>query len=161
MVNYRNVSIMAVKHLDKIKKLWHFLTTPEMISYIIFGVLTTAVNVVTFGLLHPVMPWDENLNVLVANAVAWVLSVAFAFITNKLFVFKSKSFAAKLFWRELASFLGARLLSLGVDELGMLLLVSGLAWNDWAAKIAMNVIVIIINYVLSKLFIFKDGSSAN
>lgn len=141
--------------MDKLKKIWHFLTTPEMISYIVFGVLTTAVNVITYGLLRPIMPWDESWNVLVANAIAWVLSVAFAFITNKLFVFKSKSFAARLFWRELTAFVGARLLSLGVDELGMLLLVNVLTWNDWVAKITMNVIVVIINYILSKRIIFK------
>ncbi len=141
--------------MDKLKKLWRFMTTPEMVLYIVFGVLTTAVNVITYGLLRPVMPWDEHSNVLVANAIAWVVSVAFAFITNKLFVFQSKSFAARVFWRELTTFVGARLLSFGVDELGMLLLVNVLTWNDWVAKIIMNVIVVIINYVLSKLIIFK------
>ena len=141
--------------MDKLKKLWRFLTTPEMISYIIFGVLTTAVNVVSYGLLRPVLPFRTDWNVLVANTIAWVLSVAFAFITNKLFVFKSKSFAAGIFWRELTTFVGARLFSLAVDELGMFLLVNVLTWNDWVAKIIMNVIVVIINYILSKLIIFK------
>ena len=137
--------------MDKLKKLWRFLTTPEMISYIIFGVLTTAVNVVSYGLLRPVLPFRTDWNVLAANTIAWVLS----FITNKLFVFKSKSFAAGIFWRELTTFVGARLLSLAVDELGMFLLVNVLTWNDWVAKIIMNVIVVIINYILSKLIIFK------
>jgi Predicted membrane protein len=146
---------MAVIPLDKLKKLWRFLTTPEMISYIIFGVLTTAVNVVSYGLLRPVIHWNAQWDVLTANTIAWILSVAFAFITNKLFVFRSKSFAAKLFWRELSTFVGARLLSLGVDSLGMLLMVNMLAWNDWLAKIIMNVIVVIMNYVLSKMIIFK------
>jgi len=102
-----------------------------------------------------VIHWNARWDVLTANTVAWVLSVAFAFITNKLFVFQSKSFAAKLFWRELSTFVGARLLSLGVDSLGMLLMVNVLAWNDWLAKIIMNIIVIIMNYVLSKMIIFK------
>ena len=141
--------------MDKLKKLWRFLTTPEMISYIIFGVFTTAVNVVSYGLLRPVIHWNAQWDVLTANTIAWILSVAFAFITNKLFVFRSKSCAAKLFWRELSAFVGARLLSLGVDSLGMLLMVNALAWNDWLAKIIMNVIVVIINYVLSKMIIFK------
>ncbi len=138
--------------MDKLKKLWHFFTSPEMISYIVFGVLTTAVNIVSFGLFRTVLHWE----LLAANTLAWILSVAFAFITNKLIVFKSKSFEAGLFFRELITFVGARLLSLGVDTLGMLLLVNVLAWNDWIAKIIMNVIVIIINYVLSKQIIFKN-----
>jgi Predicted membrane protein len=138
--------------LDKLKKLWHFFTSPEMISYIVFGVLTTAVNIVSFGLFRTVLRWE----LLTANTLAWILSVAFAFITNKLIVFKSKSFETGLFFRELITFVGARLLSLGVDTLGMLLLVNVLLWNDWIAKIIMNVIVIIINYVLSKRIIFKN-----
>lgn len=143
--------------MDKLKKLWRFFTSAEMISYIVFGVLTTAVNVLSFGLLRSLLHWD----LLVANTIAWILSVAFAFITNKLYVFKSKSFEAILFRRELATFVGARLLSLGVDTLGMLLLVNVLIWNDWLAKIIMNVIVIIINYVLSKRIIFKDQTGSN
>jgi putative flippase GtrA len=141
--------------LEKLKKLWRFLTTPEMISYIVFGVLTTVVNIVSYGLLRPVIHWNSQWDVLTANTIAWILSVAFAFITNKLYVFQSKSFAAGLLMRELASFVGARLFSLAVDSLGMYLMVTALSWNDWIAKIIMNVIVVIINYVLSKWFIFK------
>ncbi|QEY34904.1 GtrA family protein [Caproiciproducens galactitolivorans] len=141
--------------MDKLKKLWRFLTTPEMISYIVFGVLTTIVNIVSYGLLRPVIHWNSQWDVLTANTIAWILSVAFAFITNKLYVFQSKSFAAGLLMRELASFVGARLFSLAVDSLGMYLMVTVLSWNDWIAKIIMNVIVVIINYVLSKWFIFK------
>ncbi|XOQ47516.1 MAG: GtrA-like protein [Eubacteriales bacterium] len=141
--------------MEKLKKLWRFLTTPEMISYIVFGVLTTVVNIVSYGLLRPVIHWNSQWDVLTANTIAWILSVAFAFITNKLYVFQSKSFAAGLLMRELASFVGARLFSLAVDSLGMYLMVTALSWNDWIAKIIMNVIVVIINYVLSKWFIFK------
>ncbi|WP_050699176.1 GtrA family protein [Anaeromassilibacillus senegalensis] len=141
--------------MERLKKLWNFLTAPEMVLYIVFGVLTTAVNILSFGLLRDVLRWE----LLTANTLAWVLSVAFAFVTNKLFVFQSKSFAAKTFWRELASFVGARLLSLGVDTVGMWLLVILLSWNDWLAKVIMNVIVIVLNYVFSKLFIFKDPHS--
>nr|WP_207747841.1 GtrA family protein [Clostridium sp. D33t1_170424_F3] len=126
-----------------------------MVLYITFGVLTTAVNILSFGLLRDVLHWE----LLTANTLAWVLSVAFAFVTNKLFVFQSKSFAARTLWREVASFAGARLLSLGVDTAGMWLLVRLLSWNDWLAKVIMNVIVIVLNYVFSKLFVFKDPHS--
>lgn len=122
-----------------------------MLLYIFFGVLTTVVNILSFGLLRDVLHWE----LLTANTLAWVLSVAFAFLTNKLFVFQSKSFEARLLVRELVSFVGARLFSLAVDTAGMWLLVNVLTWNDWLAKILMNVIVVVINYVFSKLFIFK------
>ena len=141
--------------MEKIKKLWNFMTSPEMVSYIIFGVLTTAVNIVSFGLLRPVIRFNAYWDVIVVNTIAWILSVAFAFITNKLFVFKSKSFEKKLFMRELTTFVEARLFSLVVDTLGMTLLINVLNWNDWASKIIMTVIVIVINYILSKLVIFK------
>jgi putative flippase GtrA len=131
------------------------MTSPEMVSYIIFGVLTTAVNIVSFGLLRPVIRFNAYWDVIVVNTIAWILSVAFAFITNKLFVFKSKSFEKKLFMRELTTFVEARLFSLVVDTLGMYLLINVLYWNDWVSKIIMNVIVVVINYILSKLVIFK------
>ena len=133
--------------MEKLKKIWRFLTAPEMLLYILFGILTTAVNILSFGLLRDVLQWQ----LLTANTLAWVLSVAFAFLTNKVFVFRSKSFAAKLVLRELVSFVGA----LAVDTAGMWLLVDVLTWNDWLAKVLMNVIVIVLNYVFSKLFIFK------
>lgn len=137
--------------MEKFKKIWRFLTAPEMLLYIFFGVLTTVVNVLSFGLLRDILQW----RLLTANTLAWGLSVAFAFLTNKVFVFRSKSFAAGLVVRELVSFVGARLFSLAVDTAGMWLLVDVLTWNDWLAKVLMNVIVIVINYVFSKLFIFK------
>ncbi len=137
--------------MNFIRKLWRFFTTPEMLLYILFGVLTTVINVLACGFGFERLHWD----ILVANVVAWVLSVAFAFITNKLFVFKSKSFAAGVFWRELFAFVAARLLSLGVDEYGMWYLVDVALWNVWVAKVLVNVVVVIINYVLSKLVIFR------
>lgn len=132
------------------------MTSPEMILYIVFGVLTTIINIIVYTFLRPRLPLNEVAAVLTANAIAWVLAVAFAFVTNKLFVFKSKSFEAKLFWWELLTFVGARLISLGVDELGMFLLVNVLHIGDLLSKIIVNVLVVIINYVLSKLVIFNE-----
>lgn len=137
--------------MDKLKKLWGLLTTPEMILYIAFGVGTTIINTLVCGLCYDILHWD----ILVANTIAWILAVIFAFITNKLYVFKSKSFEKKLFWRELVTFIVARILSLGIDSLGMWLLVGQYGGNVWIAKVLMNVVVIIINYVLSKRIIFK------
>lgn len=137
--------------MEKLKFLFHKLVNRETILYIVFGVLTTLINLVAFGLLYDILHWE----LLVANTTAWLLSVIFAFLTNKLFVFDSKSFEARLFLREAVSFFAARLFSLAVDSLGMWLLVNVISANSWLAKIVMNVIVIVLNYVLSKLIIFK------
>lgn len=128
----------------------------ETILYVVFGVLTTVVNyVVSVPLYHNLPVGPEPLRNAIANCSGWILSVAFAFVTNKLFVFESKSWAGKLVLREAVTFVSARLLSFGVELAGMWLLVSCL--NLWfgASKIAMNVIVILMNYVLSKWIIFK------
>lgn len=137
--------------MNLIKKVWRFLTTPEMILYILFGIGTTLINIAAFQLANGPLRWSWQ----AANIFAWVLAVAFAFVTNKLYVFRSKSFAAAVVWKELLAFLGARLLSLGVDYLCMWLLIDVCGWKELLAKIADNVIVIVINYALSKLVIFK------
>ncbi len=137
--------------MQKLSALWKKLVNPETVSYVVFGVLTTVINIVSFGLLHDRLMWP----LIPANVAAWLLSVIFAFLSNKLFVFRSKSFAARVVFREMISFFAARILSLGVDTGGMWLLVDVLDSNSWLAKIAMNVVVIVMNYVLSKLIIFK------
>ena len=137
--------------MDKLKKLVQLFINPETISYIIFGVFTTIINIAVFGLCDKVLHW----NWLISNSLAWLLAVIFAFITNKLFVFKSKSFDSATFWWELLTFFGARLLSLGVDTLGMWLLLDICKVESLTSKLIVNVLVIIINYVLSKLIIFK------
>jgi putative flippase GtrA len=137
--------------MNPIKKIWRFFTTPEMLLYILFGVLTTVINVVVFQYANAVL----HLSWQVSNAAAWVLAVLFAFITNKLYVFKSKSFTAAVFWREFFGFFGARLLSLGVDYVCLWLLIDLGHWSGLWAKIADNVVVVAINYVLSKLVIFR------
>lgn len=120
----------------------------EVILYLLFGGLTTVVNILTFFILR----WI-GVNVYISNLVAWIVSVLFAFITNKTLVFESDSKDKKKNIRELVSFFGFRILSLGIDmgSMYLLLKVSG----EVLAKIVSNIIVIIANYVFSKLFIFK------
>lgn len=136
--------------MEKLRNVWRSFLSPEILSYLVFGVLTTLINIVLAGLLYDFLHW----NLYVANTLAWVVSVAFAFVTNKLFVFQSKSMEKSLLVKEGAAFLGARLFSLGIDTLGMGLLVHLLSWNFWFSKILMNVIVVILNYVFSKKLIF-------
>ena len=142
---------MKKKVMDLIKK---FLNK-ETVSYLIFGVLTI-INIVVFGISEDfLMPFmSDTAAALTANVIAWVLSVAFAFITNKLFVFESKSMSVKVIIKELYSFVIARLLSLAFDEAFMMVAIKFM--DSMLAKIISNVFVVIINYVLSKFFIFKN-----
>ncbi len=124
----------------------------EVIMYLVFGVLTTAVNILSYGLVTRLFHQNEY----VANVIAWILSVAFAFITNKVFVFESKEKTRQVIIKESFSFFGWRIVSLICDMSLMYLMLSILKWNDMISKILSNVIVVILNYVFSKLFVFNQ-----
>ena len=121
----------------------------EIIKYLIFGILTTLVNILCFYILDKL-----NVDIYINNTISWIVSVIFAFITNKLYVFESKSLDIKIIFKEGTSFLGARIFSYFVDMGTIYLLFDGLRINKLISKIASNIIVIIINYIFSK-FIFK------
>uniref|UniRef100_UPI0040575F80 GtrA family protein n=1 Tax=Acetatifactor sp. TaxID=1872090 RepID=UPI0040575F80 len=125
-----------------------------IISYLFFGVCTTVINIVVYNIFYYVLH-VSNVN---SNIVAWIVAVLFAFITNKLFVFDSTSLTAKVVLYELLSFLGCRLIT-GVLDLGiMYVTVDCLEQNAMLWKIITNVLVIILNYIASKLVIFKKRS---
>lgn len=128
------------------KELWN--KYKEIILYGIFGILTTLVNIIVYYLCAKVM----GIDVLISTIIAWILSVLFAFVTNRIYVFESKS---KHIWKELYLFFSFRLLSGVIDVADMYLFVTLLHFDDMIIKIVSNVIVIILNYVFSKLFIFK------
>lgn len=136
------------------------LVNRETVSYVVFGVLTTVVNIVTYLPLYKLLLLSglgETLVNIISNTAAWILAVLFAFATNKLFVFRSKTASAKAAMREFALFVGARAASYVVDMGGMLLLVDLLHMQNLLAKVFTNVLVIIINYFFSKFFIFNRG----
>lgn len=126
------------------------LLNKETIIYIVFGVLTTAVDYISFTALY----YGLHMNEIVGNTIAWAFAVAFAYITNKLFVFESKSFALKTLAKELPSFILARVLSLVVTN-AFLIFAKYISMNMLLAKAIVSVAVIVINYIFSKLFIFK------
>lgn len=149
--------------MKKIKTL--FIKYKEIITYIIFGVLTTLVNFFAFWIFTKI--FGGNLY-LVNNAIAWVVGVVFAYVTNKLFVFESKSWDLKLITKEITGFLGARIFSFLVEEGGMFLFISVLDLGEksldllgftitgqFMVKILLAVIVVVLNYVFSKFIIFK------
>lgn len=125
----------------------------EIIMYLIFGVLTTLVNIVSFYIMDKC-----NINLYVNNTIAWILSVLFAYITNKLFVFESKSLEPKIVIKEGLSFFGFRLISYFMDMLCIFIMVDIFSINKMISKIVGNVIVIIANYIFSKLFIFRKDT---
>ena len=123
--------------------------------YVFFGVLTTAVNTLVYLLcLHPLACSN-----LFSTAVAWFCSVLFAYITNKVWVFESKSFFGKLLFCEIASFFSCRILTGALDLLIMYVAVDRLAQNELLWKLLSNVIVILLNYVASKFFVFHAKSN--
>ena len=134
-----------------INRLWGNAAMAEKINYLIFGVLTTAVNFAVFFITNTALAIDYRLSTM----LAWAVAVAFAFVVNKRFVFKSKTDSWQALGREVFLFLSARVASLLFDMGWMILAVEALAMNELLAKILSNVVVVVINYIFSKAFIFK------
>ena len=125
----------------------------EIINYVIVGGLTTLVSLATYYLcVLTVFDPDNAVLLQLANIISWVVAVTFAYITNRIFVFKSKS---KDYVKEISSFAGSRVVTLLLDMGIMFLGVTILGFNDKIAKLVVQVIVTILNYILSKLFVFK------
>ena len=135
----------------------------ELAMYLIFGVLTTAVNWAAYLLLTWALGLRQTLPVstpylIISNIgqiVGWVLSVLFAFVTNKRYVFRSHSENRKGVWRELGLFVSARVASLLLFDLGLFTVLQLCGMNDKWDKLLMNVLVIVFNYVASRFVIFK------
>ena len=122
-----------------------------LILYVVFGVLTTVINIAVYALCYRVL----RLPNVPSNVIAWILAVLFAFVTNKLYVFESKSLERGTVMRELLSFVGARLATGLLDLAVMFVGVDLLHGPDLVFKVGSNVLVIILNYVLSKLIVFR------
>ncbi|WP_295611819.1 GtrA family protein [uncultured Methanobrevibacter sp.] len=121
----------------------------ELVLYVFFGTLTFLVNIVTYFLFEDLL----GINYLISNVLAWFFSVLFAYITNRIWVFESKS---PDILKEMSLFFGGRIFSGAVDTGLMYLFIDILMIGDLISKIVVQVIVIILNYVFSKLIVFKD-----
>ena len=121
----------------------------ELVLYVVFGTFTFLVNVVTYFLFQSVM----GINYLVSNVLAWFFSVLFAYITNRTWVFESKS---PEILKEMSLFFGGRIFSGVVDTALMYLFIDVLVLGNTFSKIVVQIIVIVLNYVFSKLIVFKD-----
>ena len=120
----------------------------ELLAYVIFGVLTTIVNIVVYFLFAKVC----GVNYIISNIIAWFLSVLFAYVTNRIWVFESSN---TNILKEGILFFGGRLFSGILDTGLMILFIDILTMGDMLSKIIVQVIVVIINYVFSKWIVFK------
>ena len=135
--------------MKKIKEL--FVKYYDIISYLFFGGLTTVVNYLVYlSCLNHL-----HLSATVSNMIAWVVAVFFAYLTNKPFVFKSHDWTAKTVVPELGKFLGCRIGSGIIETLIIFLTVDVLGWNGNIMKVITNILVVILNYIGSKLLVFK------
>ena len=130
------------------EKLWN---NTELVSYLFVGVATTVVNYVVYYIATRLL----SLSVMPGTWTAWVAAVAFGYAANKAFVFHTHCDSAMALLREALGFFSMRLVSLGMETLLMYLTVTVLGLNDLVMKLVINIVVIILNYVFSKLFIFK------
>ena len=133
-------------------KLWAlFKAHREGILYLFFGGCTTLVNIVVYGLSTRWLGMDP----LLANGLAWALSVLFAYLTNRTWVFESRARGWRPVVQEALRFFAARIATGLTDQAIMTVCVSWLRWPDLPVKIAANVLVILMNYILSKRLVFR------
>ena len=148
--NTKNMIKLIEDYIEEDNHTSWFNKCREVLSYLFFGVLTTLVNILVFFLLR-----YFNVHLYLSNLIAWLVAVFFAFITNKLYVFNSKSDNKKKNLKELIAFFICRIISLGADMGAMYLLLQVINSSEVFAKIMTNILVIILNYLFSKLIIFR------
>ena len=135
------------------KTIYYIKKYESVLLYLIFGVLTTFVNIVVYYILFN----HVLLSNILSNGIAWVAAVIFAFITNKIWVFKSKTLEIEQVIKELIAFFSARLSTGLLDMAIMYVGVDLLKVNSIYSKIISGVVVVILNYIFSKLFIFRKN----
>lgn len=137
--------------MSKIKELYQ--KYKEIINYLIFGVLTTVVSLVTYYIcVYTILDPDNAVQLQIADVISWIISVAFAYITNRKFVFESKE---KNKIKEASKFVTSRIATLIMDMAIMYVGVTALKFNDKIMKLISQVVVIVMNYILSKILVFK------
>ncbi len=160
--NWMQITVDAVEYfflwlLDKIKLTvfveW-YIAHSEGMRYLVMGALATVVNIVVYDVCY----YLAGIPNAISNCIAWVVAAVFAYFTNKMCVFVTKAKDKKDLVREVTSFFGARLITLGFDEVIMIVTVDIWNWHAGLMKVIANIIVIILNFIFSKLFIFKQDN---
>ncbi|MGG4500770.1 GtrA family protein [Paenibacillus polymyxa] len=127
----------------------------ELVNYVVFGILTTIINLIIYALFTKVLGADYKLSI----TVAWLISMIFAFVTNKLYVFKKNDSQLTSLPKEFSLFFLIRLSSLCLDFILMIVLIQNVRMDDFLAKIIVNFIVIAVNYLASKYLVFMKRIS--
>ena len=148
--NTENMINLISDYIEEVDNVSWYNKYKEGLLYLFFGGCTTLINIISFIIFR-----QFKLSVDVSNVIAWLIAVIFAFITNKLFVFDSKNTDRKTVMKETISFLIARVISLGIDTGLLHLMIDFMKIHEVIAKVISNIVVIIVNYIFSKLFIFK------
>ena len=166
---FDSINIFIAKHIknEKAVGICRKVLNREVFMYLVFGVLTTVVSWASYALFIKILGGISNsdVRISVANVLSWIAAVLFAFITNKLWVFDSKSWKPSIVIKELGMFVVARLATGCIEWFGVPLLVKiGVnqelfGTEGMLAKIIASVLVVIINYFFSKLLIFKKKES--
>ena len=142
--------LFACALLKPLKPFWR--RHREVLLYLFFGGLTTVVSIGSFWLCNDVLQSNEH----VANTVSWLLAVLFAFVTNRLWVFQAAGNEKGAFVKQLIRFYGGRVVTFLTEEVILLVFVTWLQLPGLAVKIAAQIVVLILNYVVSKVFVFKN-----
>ena len=123
----------------------------EIINYIVVGGVTTIISILSYYLFRIILSSNTNLNVQISTVFSWIVAVTFAYFANRIFVFKSNN-SKKI---ESVKFITSRIMSLLIEMLVMLILTAFLKINDKIAKILVQFIIVVLNYLFSKIFVFK------
>lgn len=140
-----------------IKKIYNYiikLIGKETFWYLFFGALTTLINLITYYIFNVLLEFSAG----ISTTIAFVVGVIFAYITNKKWVFNSKKNKLKELLKEISLFFLARIFTYIIDLILMIIFVDKLHYNSIICKLVVNIIVIILNYIFSKLLVFKKGS---
>ena len=150
--NTKNMINLIEKYIDEDDNISWYNKYRRIISYLFFGGCTTVINILTYFLFR-----KFGIDIFISNIIAWIISVLFAFVTNKAFVFESKRNRMKDITYELFLFYICRCFTLILDMFVLFLMIKCLGCLELFAKIISNIIVIISNYILCKCLVFKKG----
>ena len=141
-----------IMRLPGLKKLQPFYKKyKEQLLYLFFGGCTFLVSIFSYAIMNR----GFGINELIANVISWILAVIFAFFTNRIWVFQSPTQGLVPFLRQMLNFFAGRLATLGVEELIILIFITMLGFKSMVIKVIAQIVVIILNYVISKVWIFK------
>lgn len=126
----------------------------EVLLYLFFGVLTFFVGIFTYAYFNVTLEMNE----LIANIISWVIAVTFAFVTNRIWVFQASTKTLVEFIKQMASFFVGRVMTLIIEEIILLVFISILGFDSMIVKIVAQIVVIVFNYAISKLVVFRKNN---